>query len=145
MTQISVYTASKTSLADFWLALRKDPQWSHVHFTARWPSYLLGGQIPDTQAFCQVTWVHDESDIYHSDVVLVVATTGESLRGALVEAGIGLAYDKQIIIVGDHHDYGTWQFHPQVMKAPTLEDARRLLELMCGMEYQGGTPIRRAH
>jgi hypothetical protein len=40
---------------------------------------------------------------------------------------MGIAYGKHVIVVGDHPDYGTWQYHPQVHRAKDLTEAKILL------------------
>ncbi len=120
MRQVRVYTASKLQHAELWLELHKTcPE---IHFTARWP--FVVGKIPDAPEFARKFWQDDHADVARADVVLVYAAGPEEhLRGALVEAGIGIALGKHIVVVGKHQDYGTWQFHPQVSQYDTIEDA----------------------
>lgn len=120
MRQVRVYTASKLEHAELWKHARG--KFPGVYFTARWPFYV--GQVPDTAEHAEQFWQDDEEDIRRSDVVLVyAANSDEKLRGALVEAGMGLALSKLVIVVGKHPDYSTWQFHPQVEHADSIEAA----------------------
>ncbi|MFA9261732.1 MAG: hypothetical protein ACEQSB_00005, partial [Undibacterium sp.] len=65
----------------------------------------------------------DHEDVSTADCVIVYAEKGEHLRGALVEAGIALALKVPVMVIGDHPDYGTWQYHPGVIRYATIEDA----------------------
>jgi hypothetical protein len=123
---IRVYTASKLHHRQRWISIRS--QWPGVTFTARWPDLERDGPPSDEEA--RINWLNDEADVRSADVVLVYAEQGEHLRGALIEAGIGIALGKTVLVVGDHPDFGTWQHHPKVTHAADLDDARaRLAEL----------------
>lgn len=137
--QIRVYTASKTNHAAMWLRLRAE--WPEVHFTARWPMQVLAG-LPQTPNFAMQFWQDDLEDVKFADVVLVYAEyhaipfahsvmnntepkgEWEHLRGALVEAGMGIALGKRILVIGDAPDYGSWQHHPLCDKVENFEKAR---------------------
>jgi hypothetical protein len=118
---IRVYTASKLGHSRRWIDLRSS--WQDVTFTARWPD-MHATTGPPTPERARLHWLEDEEDVRSADVVLVYAEEGEHLRGALVEAGMGIALGKTIIVVGEHPDFGTWQHHPKVFRASDLEHAR---------------------
>lgn len=118
---LSVYPASHTHLAPLWLSLAND--WPEVHFCARWPSALHGGR-PDTPEFATVGWQENVEDITRADVILVYSDSYTLLRGALVEAGMGIALGKKVLLVGKHPSFGTWQYHPQCYGVRELEGAR---------------------
>lgn len=120
MRQVRVYTASKLDHAELWKHIRvRFPQ---IYFTARWPFFV--GYIEEGPECAEHFWQDDEEDVRRSDVVLVYAANSEEkLRGALVEAGMGIAMGKLVIVVGKHPDYSTWQFHPQVEHADSIETA----------------------
>jgi hypothetical protein len=124
---IKVYTASKLDQAQRWKDLALE--WTEVKFTARWVSQHVGS-TPDHECFAKVFWEHDAEDVFASDVVLVFAESHEHLRGALVEAGMAIAFGREVIVVGSHPDYGTWQYHPAVYRVPNLDYARILLQTM---------------
>lgn len=117
-----VYTASKLSRAQQWIDLRK--QRPDIIWTARWPD-LVGKVDNDTPENCRLFWLHDVADIRRADVVLVMASEGQNLVGALVEAGVALGLGKHVIVVAvsDTKCYGTWQYHPLVSRVNTLEEA----------------------
>jgi len=123
----SVYGASKIAHADLWKRLRLE--WPEIHFTARWPT-LHVGTVPDEPAFASVFWEHDLADIRSADAVLVYAEPEDKLRGALVEAGMALALRQRVVVVGEHPDFGTWQYHPLVSRVPDLDSARILFKAL---------------
>lgn len=126
--RVKVYTASKLAQAPLWRQLRDE--WTEVHFTARWPVCHVG-TTPDTAVFAKTFWNHDLEDVSSSDVVLIYAESGaDKLRGALVEVGAGLALGKEIIVVGQHPDFGTWQHHRNCHLVRDLDEARQLLMTM---------------
>lgn len=119
----SVYTASKLRHAAMWRELRVTRP--DVAFTARWPD--IEGQVPDTPENAGAFWTHDVADVRRADAVLVYAEPGEHLRGGLVEAGVALGLGKQVVVVGEHPDYGTWQYHPLVQRARDIDHALQLI------------------
>lgn len=121
--RLRVYTASKLPHAPKWLDLRH--AWTEIQFTARWPD--LVGLIPDQEEAARVFWLQDIQDVRTADVVMVYAEHDDHLRGALVEAGAALAFGLRVLVVGQHPDYGTWQYHPGVHHANDLTHARIVL------------------
>lgn len=124
---IKVYTASKLHHAEKWKVLLNE--WPHVDFVARWPHDHVDN-IPDTEYYAKIFWIQDHEDVDLADVVMVYAEPDDKLRGALVEAGMAIALGKQVIVVGEHPDYGTWQYHPSVHRVPSLEEASVLLRCL---------------
>lgn len=122
-SHLSVYTASKIHHSSLWLALRVE--WPEIAFTARWPEAI--GQIPETPTNAREFWVEDLEDVSACDVVLVYGEPGASLRGALVEAGMGIALGKRVLVVGECESFGTWQFHPLCTRVSDLAHARAKL------------------
>lgn len=128
---IKIYTASKLCHYMKWRKLRK--QYPKLHFNARWVEQEhLQAEINAQAAMHDSTlpndiatqvWIEDIDDVMEADYCLVYAEDGEHLRGALVEAGAAIAAGKGVIVVGDHLDYGTWQYHPRVARVATIEDA----------------------
>jgi len=123
MRMASVYTASKLRHGPMWIRLREERQ--DVFFTARWPD--IEGHVPDTPENAVAFWHHDVADVRKADAVLVYAEPEDKLRGALVEAGIALGLGKQVVVVGDNADFGTWQYHPLVQRAKTIDEALLLI------------------
>lgn len=124
---MKVYTASKLKHAPLWNRLFEE--WEEVHLHARW-FRLHVGTTPDAPCYAKVFWQHDLEDVSEADAVLVYAEKEDKLRGALVEAGMAIALGTPVIVVGEHEDYGTWQYHPLVYRVDTLEHARVLLATM---------------
>lgn len=114
-----VYGASKLMHSGMWLALRDEcPE---VVWSARWPD--LTGRVSDSPENAAMFWLHDVADVKRADALILFAAEGHHLRGALVEAGVALALGKPVYVIGEHPDYGTWQFHPLVFRMPTVDAA----------------------
>lgn len=126
MSKLRVYTASCLRHADGWKYMANDNQ--EIEWVARWPTEHCSN-VPDNSAFARWFWSQDFEDVARADVVLVFAEGNDNLRGALVEAGIGIALHKRIIVVGEHVSYGTWQYHPSVVRVKDLPDALETLRL----------------
>lgn len=122
---IRVYTASKLTTASLWRELSK--KWPHVLFHARWLKHNEIG-TPDLREYAGRFWMEDQQDVKCADAVLVYAKEGEHLRGALVEAGMAIAFTIPVIVVGEHPDYGTWQYHPCVERAKDIDEAGQMLK-----------------
>lgn len=120
---ICYYVASKMKHASMWRELYGQHQ--NVHMVSRWP--FLEPFIDATPENGVKFWDTDIADIRDADVLVVYAEEGEHLRGALVEVGVALALGKRVITVGDHTDYGTWQYHELVANVPTLADVFHFL------------------
>ena len=130
---IKIYTASNLSNGPLWRQLRND--WPEIEIVARWPFLHINddgspGWPSDCAAHGSVFWQHDHDDVAACDVVLVYAQGDKPLRGALVEAGMGIALGKIVVVVGNYTSYSTWQYHPAVKRVASLEDARSLLRLI---------------
>jgi hypothetical protein len=107
-----------------------------IEWTAHWPNIECGSNPDDSKMF----WQRDLYDISHSDFVLVYAETEfEQLRGALVEAGIAIGLGVRVIVVGESHCYGTWQYHPQCLRATSIEHACWIMKVLCA-DGHGETP-----
>lgn len=124
---IRVYTASKMRHAARWRELCASTP--HVQFHARWLKHTAIG-TPDTPEHAVEFWLQDEQDVKHADAVMLYAEGDEHLRGALVEAGMAIAYGVPVIVVGKHSDYGTWQHHPGVTRVEDLTEALAYLKTL---------------
>jgi hypothetical protein len=131
--RMRVYTASKLSEGPRWRSLVED--WPEIDIVARWPFlHVSQDGEPAWPENCAAHgaefWRHDQEDVERCDVVLLYGEPDAVLRGGLIEAGMGIAFGKTVIVVGDNPGYGTWQYHSQVRRVPTLDAARSLLRLM---------------
>ncbi len=117
---IRVYPASKLRHGPMWRDL--DAQTPAVQFHARWLKHNKIG-TPDTADKAREFWLQDVQDIKDADCVFVYAEPDDHLRGALVEAGIAIAFGVSVCVIGIHADYGTWQHHPRVHHATDMADA----------------------
>lgn len=118
-----LYTASNLEIAPLWLELRD--KWPDIEFTARWIDHHLDAEFDPK--VCERFWVEDMEDVRRSTAIVVYGLTHEKLRGALVEAGMAIAYGLQIIVAGEHPDYGTWQYHPSVVRLKNVFQVRSYL------------------
>jgi nucleoside 2-deoxyribosyltransferase len=92
-----------------------------LHFHARWYKQVENS-AQETPENAAKFWVEDDEDVTSADAVLVYGEGDDHLRGALVEAGMALARKIPVLIVGDY-EYGTWIYHPDVLRFETLDDA----------------------
>ena len=127
---IKVYIASKLSYAKRFRDLREIWGMRGVDLHARWfdQAELEHVNHELTPHDFHVFWLVDEEDVRQSDAVILYAENGDRLRGALVEVGMAIALGKLVIVIGDHPDYGTWQHHPVVTRADSLDHAFTMLE-----------------
>jgi hypothetical protein len=119
-----VYFASKLSEADRWRWLCK--RRSDIIAHARWLKHEEIG-TPDDSCHAPVFWRENEDDIDTADALVVYATEGQHLCGALVEVGIAIGVETPVYVVGDHPDYGTWCYHPGVTRVKTIDEALDLI------------------
>lgn len=117
---LRVYTASKLKHAPKWRDLCAATPGIQAH--ARWLKHNVIG-TPDSAENAAEFWLQDEQDVRDADVVMVYGEGDDKIRGALVEAGIAIACGIPVVVVGEHSDYGTWQFHPGVTRMPDLPSA----------------------
>lgn len=94
-----------------------------IQFTCGW--VYLCQHVPDDgdNRMADNFWAANMRDVAAADFVIVYGVGDDKLRGALIEAGVGLALGKTVIVVGEHSDYGTWQHIDGVVKARTLQHA----------------------
>lgn len=126
--RLRIYTASKITEVNFIRSLAQS--WTEFDFVARWPTEHVG-TLPDTPDFANFFWTQDLEDVARCDVVMVYAPKAdEHLRGALVEVGMGIALHKAVLVIGDHPDFGTWQYHPRVRRTTDMAQAKKVLSLL---------------
>lgn len=129
--RLKVYGASKLFYKDLWKKLYLE--WPEIWFTNRWP-WVHCGTFPDEAEFARRFWCEDLEDVKSADVVMVYSgSTTDVLRGALVEAGMGLALGKRVVVVGSNDGFSTWQYHPMVTRVADLAEARQVLYAMAGL------------
>lgn len=126
-----IYTAAKLIRAQTLLDVLKT--WEEHEHTSRWCHRIaLGDEDPYageiSPELARQVWIEDHQDVTKADVILVYWEPGDEFKGALVEAGMGIALGKYVIVVGDCPAYGTWQYHPQVHRVKDLTKAYLLLE-----------------
>ncbi|QXV73563.1 putative nucleoside 2-deoxyribosyltransferase protein [Rhizobium phage RHph_X2_30] len=134
MTRLRIYTASKLHHAELWRQLRQD--WPEFDWVSRWPTEHCGN-IPDSDTFARWFWMQDIEDVSRCDVCVVFAVGDDHLRGALIEVGAAIALHKTVIVLGQHEDYGTWQWHSSVRRVRDLDELRTTLNLLAKHGVRG--------
>ena len=126
---IKVYIASKLYYAVRFQELRKE--WApKIDLHARWHDQAhleLSNSGELTPEDFHIFWQVDEEDVKTSQAVIIYGESQDKLRGALVEAGIAIGAGILTILVGDCEDFGTWQHHPTVARAISLEHAKTMI------------------
>jgi nucleoside 2-deoxyribosyltransferase len=135
---IKVYTAAKLATAPEWADICANT--TDLFFHARWLKHTRLGTPDDNPADARMFWLEDEQDVKTADAVLVFGKHDEKLRGALVEAGIAIATGIPVFVVGDHPDYGTWKYHPCVVRCLSLADALHKLSLLNSQKFHSHEP-----
>ncbi len=126
--RLSIYFASKTNHAHIGKLLQTS--WTEFTWTSRWPLYVGKVEHFQNEAMAKIGWEYDLADIQAANVVLVFSKSEDTLRGALVEAGMAIALGKKVLVVGENDSYGTWQYHPLVLKARDIAEARQVLRTL---------------
>ena len=122
---IRVYVASRLANAPMIRTLASP----HLFLCARWLQHVATG-TPDDADHARRFWPEDVADAAGADLLVVYAAPEDHLRGALVEAGVAIHAGVPVVVVGDHPDYGTWRYHPGVMRVAHLEELTTLVELI---------------
>lgn len=122
----AVYGASKLHHAQMWIDLAKRNR--DITWRAKWPTLI--GKVDDSPENARVFWELDIANVHKSLFVLVYALPGEHLRGALVEVGVALGANRYVVTVGSHEDFGTWQYHKNVLRAASMENALWMIRTM---------------
>jgi len=110
MRNPKIYLASKLHHADVAKKLILD--FPNITFTNRWQ--FFEGEVPDTREHAKNFWENDFDDVDAADCVIVYGQKDDILKGALVEAGYGIAKGKLIICVGESSSFSTWQHSTRV-------------------------------
>lgn len=128
MNNIRVYIASKLRHAARFRAMREHWSACGIDLHARWfdQAEIELASEPTPEDF-HIFWLVDEEDVKSSDAVVIFGEADDKLRGALVEAGIAIGAGILTIVVGDSEDFGSWQHHPHVVRAASLEYAKTLI------------------
>lgn len=123
-----IYGASRLVRATMWRNQRKNNP--GLIFTARWIDQIASFDDEGVaESVKRAGWIMDEEDIQSADYVCVLALDNEVLRGALVEAGMGITLGKVIVLAGASPSFGTWKYHPAVrFHSGTLSGALRWIK-----------------
>lgn len=127
---LKVYFASQLHHARKWLDMSLNSG-GHYFTHARWLRHVMHYSTTEAPENANWFWCCDHEDVVSADVLVCYAEGDDHLRGALVEVGIALASGVQVVVVGNHHDYGTWQHHPGVTRVADLSELHQLLVRVC--------------
>lgn len=128
---MNLYIASRLYYAERWRRLRDEWNRDGIFIISRWIDLVPLEDANDSNVM-KFVWSIDETDVRNSHALLLYAEPRDTLRGALVEAGMAIAFGHPVFLVGDNSGFGTWQHHPQVHKFATLKLAKKLLLVMKG-------------
>lgn len=126
---MKVYIASKLHYAEKFQKLRTAWIEDGIDLHARWHDQAAlehPGHDLSSEDF-HIFWLVDEEDVKVADALILYGEPHDKLRGALVETGIAIGRGILVILVGDCPDFGTWQHHPCVARADSMEHARTML------------------
>lgn len=139
---MNIYVASKVHHAPLWIRKRESWRSVGINIVSTWIDQMEVYEEGLSSVQLSASWIENVNDLRRSDIVVVFRVPSDHpLRGSLVEAGMGLALNKPIIICSSdirrETDFGTWQTHPLVHMASTLDG---VLATLC-MWKKVGTPI----
>lgn len=126
---IKVYIASKLTYAERFRAYREAWKADGIDLHARWFDQAcieLGDEKLGPEDF-HIFWLVDEEDVKASQALIVYGEQQDKLKGALIEVGIAIGQGLLVILVGDCPDFGTWQYHPLVVRAGSFEHAKTMI------------------
>jgi hypothetical protein len=103
-----VYIASKLAHAEKWRQLFAG---NEVECSASW-IHEIKNRDDNSAGDCIFGWRQNRLDVLGSDYVIVYSEPGETLRGALIEAGVAIGVGIQVFVVGPLD--GTWHHSPFV-------------------------------
>jgi nucleoside 2-deoxyribosyltransferase len=123
---LRVYTGAK--IEDWEYLQRVFAKLPYAYAHARWLKHIELGTTESPEN-AQIFWQEDLEDIQSADIVVIYGGHNDKpLRGALVEAGAAIAFGKTVIACGDHSSFGTWQYHPLVLRMRSMAHVLDALE-----------------
>ena len=108
------YVAGKWEERKICRALMKELQRRGHGITRNWTK-RLGTETDELIALC------DEDAVLRADIVVIIALKQLPYKGAYVELGIGLAADKQIVLIGQGFEGCVFIAHPAVKRYDSIE------------------------
>ena len=109
---VKIYLASKLHHANFARDLIVNNRFPMVTWTNRWQWFE--GQVSDAKKNAAHFWENDFDDVDAADAVLVMGWGKDILKGALVEAGYGIAKGKSVLCLGNSPSFSTWQYSNRI-------------------------------
>lgn len=132
-----IYVASKIEHFGMWKELRRKWKPHNIDIVSTWIDKIdpATGDKHKHPLHLAADWIENIRDLTACKTVVCYAEeTTQMLRGALVEVGVAIGQHKPVIIVGDPDlaCWGSWQYHPLVTYARTLDGARNVIDVMRG-------------
>lgn len=131
-----VYVASKIDHFGMWREYRRKWKARNIDIVSSWIDKIdpVHGDAHVTPLRFAGEWIENYREVTAAKAVIAYGAPGDVLRGALIEVGIAMGQHKPIIIVGpeDLPSWGSWQYHPLVTYARTLDYARTVIETWLG-------------
>lgn len=134
--KLKVYFASHVRHAPKWLVIRDGAWGEHIRVMSTWIEKSgLGKEETLSLNENESNWKRNIDQISLCDVLVVYAEPEDMLRGALIEVGAALSWEIPVLAWGtdgNHHDprFGSWQYHPLVVRLQTEEQIRAQLLLL---------------
>ncbi len=117
---MKIYIASKTKHAPTWRLLREGLRGSNNWINSSWIDEAGEGQSADYKDLARRCL----SEIASANFVILYCESDELLKGALIEAGVALAYGKEVRCVGDCGSLSrVFRKHPLWSEFATIEEA----------------------
>ena len=129
-----LYVASRMDHRGMWKHLRREWRAEGIAIVSSWIDVNDNHESQSPLAFSGA-WIGNVREITEAKALLCFGEGKDVLRGALVEAGVAIGQHKPVIIVdsevpadGRHPRWGSWQYHPLVHYASSLEKALLVLK-----------------
>lgn len=104
---MKLYIASDIRHAQQWIYFR-ELCYPTIIVVSSWIDFLVDGEPPNlSEKTIEKSWENNINDLALCNVLMLYHERGDSLRGALFEAGIAFAMKKPIMFVGDRNILGT--------------------------------------
>ncbi len=121
--RVRLYVAGPSAERETFARFHSDFAAEGFNVVSDWP--FLDPQI-DMEKEAKI-WLGIQHLIQTSHCLLIPPAVSH-LRGALVEVGMALAFNKEVHIVGHNPSMWTWAYHPRVRSFPTITEWMRYID-----------------
>lgn len=116
-----IYMASKTKHFQKWIDLRNNG----VNIISTWIDEAGDGKTLDKKNLC----LRVINEIKECDYLIVYVEEGEFLKGALIEMGVAMGFDKPIIMIGSVLKYeSVFTYYHSIKQCLTINDALNFIK-----------------